>query len=180
MIAHPMGAAGLASALDTSRSVDAVARVRDYWNSRIHDLAITTHPIGTKEFFEELEQYRFEKLDYLPQLVSFEGFRGTNLLEVGCGVGTDLARFAKGGALVTGIDLSEQAVDLCRQNLAVIGVQVDVQVMDGEQMAYPENAFDVAYAHGVIQYTPDPHAMITEIYRVLKPGGTAILMVYNR
>ncbi len=52
--------------------------------------------------------------------------------------------------------------------------------MDGEQMAYSENAFDVAYAHGVIQYSPDPHAMITEIYRVLKPGGTAILMVYNR
>ena len=180
MIAHPMGAARLTSALDTSRSVDAVARVRDYWNTHIHDLAITTHPIGTKGFFDELEQYRFEKLDYLPRLINFQGFRGMSLLEVGCGVGTDLVRFAKGGAVVTGIDLSEQAVDLCRQNLAVNGVQGDVQVMDGEQMAYPENAFDVAYAHGVIQYTLDPHAMITEIYRVLKPGGTAILMVYNR
>jgi 2-polyprenyl-3-methyl-5-hydroxy-6-metoxy-1,4-benzoquinol methylase len=110
-----MGAARLTSALDTSRSGEAVARVRDYWNTHIHDLAITTHPIGTKGFFEELEQYRFEKLDYLPRLVSFEGFQGTNLLEVGCGVGSDLVRFAKGGAVVTGIDLSEQAVDLCRQ-----------------------------------------------------------------
>ena len=157
-----------------------VARVRDYWNNHIHDLAITTHPIGTKGFFEELEQYRFEKLPYLPRLVDFGGFRGMQLLEVGCGVGTDLVQFDKGGALVTGIDLAEQGVDLCRQNFAVNGVLGDVQVMDGEQMVYSDNAFDVVYAHGVLQYTPNPHAMIAEVHRVLKPGGTAILMVYNR
>lgn len=179
-MAHRMGRAELRGAWHASPPVDTLGRVRDYWNTHIHDLAITTHPIGTKEFFEELHQYRFEKLNYLPRLVNFEGFRRMSLLEVGCGVGTDLVRFAQGGALVTGIDLSEQAVDLCRQNLAVHGVPGDVQVMDGEHMAYPDNAFDVVYAHGVLQYTPDPHAMITEIYRVLKPGGTAVLMVYNR
>ena len=86
MIAHSMGAAGRNSALNTFPPVETLARVRDYWNTHIHDLAITTHPIGTKGFFEELEQYRFEKLDYLPRLVKFQGFRGMNLLEVGCGV----------------------------------------------------------------------------------------------
>ncbi len=157
-----------------------VARVRDYWNNHIHDLAITTHPIGTKGFFEELEQYRFEKLEYLPRVVNFAGFRRMQLLEVGCGVGTDLVQFAKGGALVTGIDLAEHSIDLCQQNLAVNGIQADVQVMDGERMVFPDDAFDVVYAHGVLQYTPDPHGMLSEIHRVLKPSGTAIMMVYNR
>lgn len=163
-----------------SLPVDPLDRVRDYWNSHIHDLAITTHPIGTPGFFDELDRYRFEKLDYLPRLVPFAGFRGMRLLEVGCGAGIDLVRFAQGGAHITGIDLSEQAVALCRKNLAVHGVQGEVEVMNGERMAYPANAFDVVYAHGVLQYTPDPHAMIAEIHRVLRPGGSAILMVYNR
>jgi SAM-dependent methyltransferase len=157
-----------------------IEQVRAYWDTHIHDLAITTHPVGAKAFFEELEQYRFEKLQYLPQLVDFNGFRGMRLLEVGCGVGTDLVRFAKGGAHVTGIDLAPQAVDLCRRNLAVHGLQGEVQLMDGERMGHANNAFDVVYAHGVLQYTPDPSAMIREIYRVLKPSGSAILMVYNR
>jgi ubiquinone/menaquinone biosynthesis C-methylase UbiE len=102
------------------------------------------------------------------------------LLEVGCGVGTDLVRFAKGGALVTGIDLAEQSVELCRQNLAANGVSGAVQVMNGEQMTYADNTFDIVYAHGVLQYTPDPNAMVAEIHRVLKPDGHAIVMVYNR
>jgi SAM-dependent methyltransferase len=154
--------------------------VRAYWNTRIHDLSVTTQPVGTKAFFDELEDYRFDKLEYLPRLVNFAGYRGVRLLEVGCGVGTDLVRFAKGGALVTGIDLAEQAVELCRRNLAANGVSGAVQVMNGERMTYADSTFDVVYAHGVLQYTADPHVMVREIHRVLKPGGHAIVMVYNR
>jgi ubiquinone/menaquinone biosynthesis C-methylase UbiE len=157
-----------------------LGEVRAYWNTRIHDLSITTQPLGTKAFFDELEDYRFDKLEYLPRIVNFADYRGLQLLEVGCGVGTDLVRFAKGGALVTGIDLAEQSVGLCRQNLAANGVSGAIQVMNGEQMIYADNTFDIVYAHGVLQYTPDPNAMIGEIHRVLKPDGHAIVMVYNR
>lgn len=181
VIEDPMSGRCLTPATRTPlRVARTVAQVRDYWNKHIHDLAIVTHPPGTKGFFEDLGEYRFDKLRYLPRLVNFGSFRGMHLLEVGCGVGTDLVRFARGGAIITGIDLAEQAVELCRRNLAVNDVLGSVQVMDGERMGFPDNVFDVVYAHGVLQYTPDPHAMIAEIHRVLKVGGTAILMVYNR
>jgi SAM-dependent methyltransferase len=172
--------------LQDSRSENALpiggklGEVRAYWNTRIHDLSVTTQPVGTKAFFDELEDYRFDKLEYLPRIVNFAGYRGMRLLEVGCGVGTDLVRFAKGGALVTGIDLAGQAVKLCRRNLAANGVSGVIQIMNGEQMTYADSTFDVVYAHGVLQYTPDPDAMVKEIHRVLKPDGQAIVMVYNR
>ncbi|MDH4064086.1 MAG: hypothetical protein OEW19_06775, partial [Acidobacteriota bacterium] len=86
--------------------------IQRYWNSRIHDLEMTDEPVGTLAFFDELDEYRFDKLRYLPALVDFGGFGGETLLEVGCGIGTDLVRFAKGGALVTGVDLSARAIDL--------------------------------------------------------------------
>ena len=65
-------------------------RVRTYWNERIHDLEMTTQPVGTRAFFEELDDYRFDKLAYLPRVVDFGGYKGKRLVEVGCGVGTDL------------------------------------------------------------------------------------------
>ncbi|MCR4439402.1 MAG: class I SAM-dependent methyltransferase [bacterium] len=154
--------------------------IRRYWNSHIHDLEIAHHEVGTLGFFDDLDEYRFDKLRYLPRLVDFAGFAGKSLLEVGCGVGIDLVRFAKGGAIVTGIDLAEQSIALTRQNFALRGLSGTFLVMNGEEMEFPDNSFDVVYAHGVLQYTADPAKMIGEIHRVLKPGGEAIMMVYNR
>src|SRR4029078_6825308 len=85
------------------------AQVRDYWNQHIHDLDISTHQPGTREFFDDLDQYHFEKLHHLPPLNDFDAWRGKRVLDVGCGAGTDLARFAKGGAIVSGVDISSSA-----------------------------------------------------------------------
>ena len=159
---------------------DLIARIAAYWDERIHDLAITTHPVGTPGFFQQLHEYRYDKLNYLPHLVDFAGYAGKNLLEVGCGAGIDLVRFAQGGANVTGIDLSKTAIDLARQNFAQSEQQADLRLMNGEHMQFADNTFDVVYAHGVLQYTADTAKMIAEIYRVLKPGGQLIMMVYNR
>jgi SAM-dependent methyltransferase len=155
-------------------------RIRAYWNKHIHDLEIATHPVGTPDFFAELDEYRFDKLRYLPQVVDFNGYQGKRLLEVGCGVGIDLARFARGGAEVTGIDLAEVSIQLAARNFAQQGLAGDLQVMNGEAMQFADDSFDVVYAHGVLQYTADAAAMVREIHRVLRPGGEAIFMVYNK
>ena len=151
-----------------------------YWDEHIHDLTVTTDPIGTPGFFRQLDEYRYDKLNYLPRLVNFDGYKEKKLLEVGCGAGIDLVRFARGGANVTGIDLSKTAIDLAHKNLEQREQSADLRVMNGECMEFADNTFDVVYAHGVLQYTPDTEKMIAEIHRVLKPGGEAIMMVYNK
>jgi ubiquinone/menaquinone biosynthesis C-methylase UbiE len=156
------------------------AEIRDYWNSHIHDIAVARNAVGTKGFFKELDEYRFYKLAYLPNIVDFSGYQGKKVLEVGCGVGTDLLRFAQKGARVTGVDLSQTAVELARRNFALNGPKADLRVMDGEHLLFEDNEFDMVYAHGVLQYTANPMQMLNEIKRVLKPGGHAIVMVYNR
>jgi ubiquinone/menaquinone biosynthesis C-methylase UbiE len=156
------------------------AEVREYWNKHIHDLDIATHPVGTATFFQELDDYRFDKLHYLPELVDFSSFQGKQLLEVGCGLGIDLIRFARAGARVTGIDLSATAIDLARKNFSNNGLAATLQVMNGEALRFEDSSFDAVYAHGVLQYTADARQMISEIFRVLRPSGEAILMVYNK
>ena len=93
-----------------------LGRVQKYWNARIHDLEMTSHEPGTREFFADLDEYRFDKLRYLPKLVDFSSYQGRRLLEVGCGIGTDLVRFAKGGAHTVGVDFSTTALDLAQKN----------------------------------------------------------------
>jgi SAM-dependent methyltransferase len=156
------------------------ADVRDYWNEHIHDLEITTHPVGTPGFFSDLDQYHFEKLHHLLRLVNFDGYRGQRVLEVGCGAGTDLVRFAKGGALVSGVDLSAAAIGLARRNFEQQRLEVDLREADGERLPFADDTFDLVYAHGVVQYTPRPQALVDECRRVLKPGGEAVFQVYNR
>jgi SAM-dependent methyltransferase len=156
------------------------AAVRDYWNQHIHDLEITNHPVGSPGFFADLDEYHFEKLHHLPRLIRFDGYRGRAVLEVGCGAGTDLVRFARGGAMVTGVDLSASAIALARQNFQQQGLTADLREADGEHLPFGEAAFDLVYAHGVVQYTTDPAALIRECHRVLKPGGEAVFQVYNR
>ncbi len=156
------------------------ADVRDYWNRHIHDLEITSHPVGSAGFFADLDQYHFEKLHHLLRLVDFGGYRGRRVLEVGCGAGTDLVRFARGGALVTGIDLSSSAIELARKNVEQQGLAADLEEADGERLPLPDDTFDLVYAHGVVQYTADGPALVEECRRVLKPGGEAVFQVYNR
>jgi len=157
-----------------------VSQITAYWDEHIHDLAITTHSVGTPSFFRQLDEYRYDKLNYLPRLVDFSSYRGKSLLEVGCGAGIDLVRFARARAIVTGIDLSKTAIDLARKNIEQNGLSAELQVMNGESMQFPDNSFDLVYAHGVLQYTANAEKMVAEIHRVLKPGGEAIVMVYNR
>ena len=148
------------------------ADVRRYWNTRIHDLEMTDQKAGTRAFFDELDEYRFDKLRYLPEVVDFPLYSGRRLLEVGCGIGTDLVRFARAGARTFGVDLSDTAVALARRNFEVNELAGGGRVIagDGARLPFPDASVDVVYAHGVLQYAADPAAI----------GAEAIFMVYNR
>ena len=154
--------------------------VRAYWDAHIHDLDITAHAPGSAGFFADLEQYHFEKLHHLPRLVPFDQFRGKRVLEVGCGAGTDLVRFARHGANVVGVDIAPSSIALAAQNFALEKLPARLVAADGEALPFGERSFDLVYAHGVVQYTTDDRALVRECRRVLRPGGMAVFQVYNR
>lgn len=165
--------------MSPARPPDANA-VREYWNAHIHDLEITRHPVGSPGFFADLDEYHFDKLHHLLRLVPFDGVPGRRVLEVGCGAGTDLVRFARGGARVVGVDVAASAIALARQNVAFQGLNAALVEGDGEALPFPAEAFDLVYAHGVVQYTASDRQLVAECHRVLRPGGLAIFQVYNR
>jgi ubiquinone/menaquinone biosynthesis C-methylase UbiE len=154
--------------------------IKEYWNTRIHDAELSQHEPGTLGFFDDLDEYHFDKLNYLLEMVDYNGYEGKQILEIGCGIGTDLARFAKGGAKVTAIDLSERAIGLAEKNFELRGLTGDISVANGEELPFDDNSFDMVFAHGVLQYTEDTQKMVDEARRVLKPGGKFISQLYNK
>lgn len=136
---------------------------------------------GTREFFDEVERYRYQEYaPWMPEVMGFNEFRGKRLLEVGCGMGTDLLQFARGGALCTGVDLTPRSIEISRHRFALYGMPGDFLITDGERLPFPEESFDVVYSNGVLHHTPDTAGGIREIHRVLKSGGIAKVMLYYR
>lgn len=159
---------------------DRPAAVRAYWQEHVTDWPIARAPAGSPEFFRETEAYRFEKLDYLDRLVDYAGHEGREVLDIGCGLGNDTARFALHGARVTGVDIAPNAVALAQRNFQQRGIGGRFLVMDGEALDFPDASFDFVYCHTVLHFTPHPERMVEEIHRVLKPSGRAVLMMVNR
>lgn len=158
-----------------------IQQVANYWDNNVFNWKVaSSFDIGSPEFFQEVERYRFDKLDYLPKVIDYNAYSGKKILDVGCGLATDASRFAGGGADVTAIDIAPKAIELAKENFNQRGLHGDFQLMDGENMAFADNQFDFVYCHTVLHFTPNPEQMIKEIQRVLKPGGSALLMTINR
>jgi SAM-dependent methyltransferase len=156
------------------------AAIRAYWNERIHDVELSDDPQGSAAFYAALDAYRLRKSAYLLEYVGFDRWAGRDVLEIGCGAGLDLVRFAQNGARATGIDIAAKAIELARRYCEVAGVRATLLEADGASLPFGDSQFDLVYCHGVLPFARDPAAIVAEGRRVLRPGGTAIFMVYNR
>ena len=142
---------------------------------------VREHELGTREFFDAVERYRYEEYaPWMPHVMGFADFKGARLLEVGCGMGSDLLQFARGGAHCTGIDLTPRSVEITRHRFALYGMPGNFLLSDGERLPFAAETFDVVYSNGVLHHTPDTAGAIRELYRVVRKGGTARVMLYHR
>lgn len=155
-------------------------RVRAFWQAHPCGTKFSDAEMGTREFFERIEAHRYEKEWHISAAAGFANANGLKVLEIGCGIGTDGAQFAKAGADYTGVDLTDAAIELARKRFELFGLKGQFQVADAENLDFQDESFDVVYSHGVLHHTPDIDAAVREIHRVLKPGGRAIVMLYHR
>src|SRR5213083_3412773 len=164
---------------DSSQTVDTDSelkeRVRAFWQAHPCGTKFSDAEIGTREFFARIEAHRYAKEWHIPEAADFAGARGLRVLENGCGLGTDGAQFAKAGADYTGIDLTEAAVDLARKRFELFDLAGKFRTADAENLDFADESFDLVYSHGVLHHTPDIARAVSEIHRVLKPGGRAIV-----
>lgn len=136
----------------------------------------------TKEDFERTDGFYFGTNPYIGEKVKFEEYAEKKVLEIGCGAGSAACAFARAGAAVTAVDITAEAVKLTSRNAELKGLSgLDVRQMDAEKLdGLPDGEFDFVYSWGVLHHSSDPEACYRQVARVLKPGGTGLIMVYHR
>jgi SAM-dependent methyltransferase len=161
-----------------------IARVRDYWNGRPCNIRHSTAPVGTKEYFDQVEARKYFVEYHIPGFAEFDRWRGKKVLEIGCGIGTDTINFARSGAQVSAVDLSEKSMELARTRAAVFGLQDQIRFYPGnaEELSrfLPVEPYDLIYSLGVIHHTPHPDAVLDQLRQYTHSGTAIKLMVYHR
>lgn len=155
-------------------------RVHDFWQANPCGVKFSEEEIGTREFYDAVERHRYQTEWHIPAVVNFPRWRDSEVLEVGCGLGTDAVNFARRGAHYTGVDLTEASIELVRNRFEIEGLTANLKVADAEALPFADDAFDLVYSHGVLHHTPDTQRAIDEVRRVLKPGGSAMVMLYHK
>ena len=156
--------------------------IRDFWEkSPLCSSMVDAEP-GTAEFFREYDRLReeIEPPEASYRLHEYRDFNGKRVLDVGCGNGYVVSRFALEGAEAHGIDLTGRAVEITAKRLEHMGLAANLQVMDAQELRFPDGHFDCVTSMGVLHHVPDTQRALDEIYRVLRPGGRLILMFYYR
>lgn len=155
--------------------------VRRFWDATPCGSAdVSAHRKGSEAFFRALDDRRYGLEPFIELYARFTEQSGQRVLEVGCGPGSDLARFARAGGVVTGVDLSPGSLALARQRLALEGLTARLVVADAEALPFRDASFDYVYSWGVLHHARDTPRTVVESYRVLGPGGRACVMLYHR
>ena len=161
-----------------------VEHVQDYWDRRPCNIRHSPRPIGTKEYFDEVEARKYFVEPHIPDFAQFERWRGKKVLEIGCGIGTDTVSFARHGAAVTAVELSERSLEIARKRVEVYGLQDRVRFHRGsaEELTrfVPVEPYDLVYSFGVIHHTPHPERVLEQMRHYAPPGSTIKIMVYHR
>jgi ubiquinone/menaquinone biosynthesis C-methylase UbiE len=161
-----------------------VGRVADFWTrnvnaERIMGRTVSAHERGSEEYFRELETQRYRSHRHLPGWIA--SMRpGSSVLEVGCGIGLDSARMAQHGLVVTAVDLTVVGAATANARARASGFNAEYLSADAEHLPFPDATFDYVYSFGVMHHAPDTERCVDEAYRVLKPGGQALIMLYHR
>lgn len=155
------------------------AEVAQFWNraSCGEELLLNA---ADREGYAEQSRRRYELEPFILGFANFGEGSGKRVLEIGVGLGADHEQWAQSGAELFGVDLTQRAIDHVCTRLAVFGLRSTLAVGDAERLTFPDHSFDIVYSWGVLHHTPNTPQAFKEVLRVLRPNGTARIMIYSK
>ncbi len=156
------------------------SEVAAFWNAEPCDSENSSLLPTTREYYKEIEADRYKYQGHILEIMNWLEWKGRDILEIGTGVGTDARQMIMRGANYHGINVDPGSCETTRKALEVFGHPGDVRNMSGTEMSFQDGMFDTVYSFGVLHHIPDVQKAVSNIHRVLKPGGYLLFMVYNR
>jgi SAM-dependent methyltransferase len=155
-------------------------QVRAYWHTRPCDSELSDRDRFSRGYFLEIERKRYELQPHILDILTTIDWRGKRVLEIGTGVGTDARKIIGKGGIYTGINIDRGSTDSTSHALRAFSLPGVVMQGSATSLDFPDTTFDVVYSFGVLHHIPEAKKAVAEIYRVLRPGGELLVMLYNR
>jgi len=154
--------------------------VKTFWNRRPCNIGHSKKPLYTKEYFDEVEQ---KKLFVEPHIVSFSNFpewKGKEVLEIGCGLGTTAVNFARAGANYTAVELSEVSLEATKKRFEIYGLKGNFYTGNAEHLSdfLPLKTYDLIYSFGVIHHSPEPEKIVSKLRKYMSSESILKIMLY--
>ena len=163
------------------KHTDPLDGIRRFWEKNVcGELYLDGEEQGSHAYFDRVTRERYRWHYHLPPFLDEVAAHSGKVLEVGCGMGIDASELARRGADVTAVDLTEAGIGLARKNFDRLGLGGEFKVSNAEDLDFPDDSFDALFSFGVLHHTPNTDQALSEVWRVLKPGGTAYIMLYSR
>ena len=162
-----------------SNNTSFAKEMKDYWDQNPIGVEQFDELVGSPEFYKKYLEYYDDFYGYKWKTFQYEKYKDKKVLEIGCGLGVDSVKFAKSGADLTCIDLSDTSVQNTKKGLSHLNLKANVAQGNVEELDFPDNTFDVVYAYGVLMYAQNEKKAYEQVYRVLKPGGEALVTLYH-
>jgi 2-polyprenyl-3-methyl-5-hydroxy-6-metoxy-1,4-benzoquinol methylase len=155
--------------------------IKTYWNNRPCNILHSSKEFGSKEYFDEVESKKYFVEDHIPAFADFSRWKGKRILELGCGIGTDSINFARAGADLTVVELSDVSLDVCKKRFQVYGLNarfINANIEEIDKVL--SEKYDLIYSFGVIHHTVQPKNVINAVYNLLNETGEFRFMVYSK
>ena len=159
-----------------------IKQISHYWDAQPCNIRHSAKPLFSKEYFDEVEARKRFVEPHTETFADFAKWRNKNVLEIGCGIGTDAVRFARAGARYVGVDVSERSVDIAVKRFKLFGLRGTFHVANAERLSeiVPIKPFDLVYSFGVIHHTPHPSKVVNEVHKFMHDRSVFRLMVYAK
>jgi len=157
-------------------------QIAEFWEKHpcLNDFVNVRDP-EWKDFFINYDRFKYANVPHILDELRKLDLNGKRVLEIGMGQGSEAQKIIEAGAIYNGIDLTEESVARVKLRCELFSLPYEsLQVMNAEELKFPNESFDIVFSHGVLHHSPRIKMIVDEIYRVLKLGGMVVVMLYHR
>lgn len=158
--------------------------VMEFWDRQPCNLNHGKSPVGSEAYFNEVSRKRYRAEPHIRDFADFPAWSGKKVLEIGCGIGTDGAEFARNGAHYTAVELSRESLEIAVTRFKIEGLTGRFGQANAEELESDLNhlhfhdSYDLIYSFGVLHHTPNLDEALRGIRSACGPQTEIRIMVY--